>query len=36
MLAIVATLGLALTSCEDEDIAYTLEGTWEGNTYMYS
>lgn len=36
MLVLVATMGLSLTSCEDEDIANTLEGTWEGNTYMYS
>lgn len=29
-------LGLAFTSCEDESISSTLEGTWEGNTYMSS
>lgn len=38
LLAIMLTC--ALTSCdwltEDEDIAYTLEGTWQGNMYIKS
>ena len=29
----LAALAFTLTSCEDEDIARTLEGTWEGNMY---
>lgn len=28
------TVMTTLTSCEDENIAYTLEGTWEGNMYQ--
>ena len=31
-----AALAFTLTSCEDEDIARTLEGTWEGNMYVSS
>ena len=30
----LAALAFTLTSCEDEDIARTLEGTWEGNMYV--
>ena len=34
---IFATLmAVTLTSCEDEEIAYTLEGTWQGNMYVKS
>lgn len=36
LVLLTALMGVALTSCDDEDIAYTLEGTWEGNTYMES
>jgi len=32
----MAIIGLAFTSCEDADIAYTLEGTWRGNMYVSS
>lgn len=35
MMTLVAMLTLSFTSCdEDDDIAYTLEGTWEGNMYV--
>lgn len=34
MIAIIAMLGFTLTSCEDESIAYDLEGTWRGDMYM--
>ena len=31
----IAALSFTFTSCdEDEDIAYTLDGTWEGNIYV--
>ena len=36
MLFAVAMLPLAFSSCEDQEIGTTLEGTWEGNTYIYS
>jgi len=36
MLLAVGMLPLAFSSCEDQDIGMTLEGTWEGNTYVYS
>ena len=33
----IAMMALAFTSCEtDEEIAYTLEGTWKGNMYITS
>lgn len=32
--AVMAIIGLTLTSCEDESIAYNLEGTWKGDMYM--
>ena len=33
----MAMMALAFTSCDtDEDIAYTLEGTWKGNMYISS
>jgi hypothetical protein len=36
-MALIAVLSLTFTSCdEDSDIAYTLEGTWEGNMYVQS
>lgn len=36
-LALMAVLTLSFTSCdEDDDIAYTLEGTWQGNMYVSS
>ena len=32
-----ATMTITFTSCDDDaDIAYTLEGTWQGNMYMSS
>ena len=35
-LAVLAVLSLSFTSCEDndEEIAYTLEGTWRGDMYV--
>lgn len=30
----MAMMALAFTSCEDEEIARTLEGTWRGNMYI--
>lgn len=36
MVAMAAMFSLSLNSCEDEAIAYTLEGTWEGNMYISS
>ena len=30
----VSVLSLTFQSCEDESIAYTLEGTWKGNMYV--
>ena len=33
-LAMVALMSLTFTSCEDEYIASSLEGTWEGYTNM--
>lgn len=38
-MALMAVMMMSLASCdwlEDEDIAYTLEGTWEGNMYVSS
>ena len=32
----MAIMALAFTSCEDEMIADTLEGTWSGNMYISS
>ena len=32
----LALISLSFTSCEDEMIASTLEGTWEGNMYISS
>jgi len=34
MMALIATIIIAFTSCEDEKIARTLEGTWRGNMYI--
>ena len=36
ILALVAAMGLSLSSCNDAAIASTLEGTWEGYTSMAS
>lgn len=36
MMAVLATAAVAFTSCDDEQIAYTLEGTWKGNMYISS
>lgn len=36
-LALLAVLSLSFTSCDDDDeIAYTLEGTWRGDMYVSS
>lgn len=35
-LALLAIMSLSLASCEDEYIASSLEGTWEGYTHMQS
>ena len=35
-LFLLALISLSFTSCEDEMIASTLEGTWEGNMYISS
>ena len=35
-LMMMAVMALAFTSCEDEMIADTLEGTWSGNMYVSS
>ena len=36
MMAMMGLMTMSLTSCEDEFIADTLEGTWEGNMYISS
>ena len=36
MMAMMGMMVVSLTSCEDEQIAYTLEGTWKGNMYISS
>ena len=36
MMAMMATTAIGFTSCDDEEIAYTLEGTWKGNMYISS
>ena len=36
MMAMMALMALTFTSCEDEYIANTLEGTWKGNMYISS
>ena len=36
MMAFIATSAIGFTSCEDEKIASTLEGTWRGNMYISS
>ena len=37
MMAMMGMMALSFTSCEtDEEIAYTLEGTWKGNMYISS
>lgn len=33
-IALAALFAVVLTSCEDENIAYDLEGTWKGDMYM--
>lgn len=35
-MALMAVFALTLTSCEDDEIAYTLEGTWKGDMYVSS
>lgn len=34
MIAMAAIFTISLTSCEDESIAYDLEGTWQGDMYQ--
>lgn len=34
MMAMMGVMVVSLTSCEDEQIAHTLEGTWRGNLYI--
>jgi hypothetical protein len=34
MMAVMGLMTISLTSCEDERIANTLEGTWKGNMYI--
>ena len=34
MMAIIAMAAIGFSSCEDAEIAYTLEGTWRGNMYI--
>ena len=37
MMAMMGMMAMSFTSCEtDEEIAYTLEGTWKGNMYINS
>ena len=37
MMVMMGMMALSFTSCEDdEEIAYTLEGTWKGNMYITS
>ena len=36
MMAMMAVMAVSFTSCEDEEIARTLEGTWKGNMYISS
>ena len=33
-MAIIATAAVSFSSCDDERIAHTLEGTWRGNMYI--
>ncbi|MBR5083343.1 MAG: hypothetical protein IKX33_01995 [Prevotella sp.] len=35
-IVMMAMMAVSLTSCDDEEIARTLEGTWEGNMYASS
>ena len=35
-MAIIATATVSFSSCEDEQIAYTLEGTWRGDMHISS
>lgn len=36
MIAMVAMMGMTFSSCQDQNIAMDLEGTWEGYTHMQS
>ena len=33
-MAVIATAAVSFSSCDDERIAHTLEGTWRGNMYI--
>ncbi len=36
MIAVMAIISLSFTSCDkDSEVAYTLDGTWKGNMYIY-
>ena len=35
MMAMMGMMAVSRTSCEDEEIAYDLEGTWRGNMYVH-
>lgn len=34
VMALLVTAAIGFSSCEDAEIAYTLEGTWRGNMYL--
>ena len=34
VMALLVTAAIGFSSCEDAEIAYTLEGTWRGNMYI--
>jgi hypothetical protein len=34
MMAMMGVMAVSLTSCDDEQIAYTLEGTWRGSMHI--
>ena len=36
MMAMMGLVAVSLTSCDDEEIAKTLEGTWKGDMYISS
>jgi hypothetical protein len=36
MVAMIGLMSVSLTSCDDEEIAKTLEGTWKGDMYISS
>ena len=36
LMAMLGLMAVSLTSCDDEEIARTLEGTWKGDMYISS